>query len=145
MTRLLVALALLLAASGAGATPEKDAAMARIGDAVNEGRMAEAYRLSLPYAEAGDRDMQLTVASFLESGQDIGVALSQDARDALERQWLGRAALQLQPDAMKRLVQAFARGELGLVRSEVASTCWSDARASRVAPSACMAYLPATK
>ena len=141
MTRLIVVLVLLLAACSVGATSERDAAMAEIGNAVNEGRMADAYRLSLPYAQAGDRDMELTVALFLESGQDIGVKLSAGERDALERKWLVKAALQQQPDAMNRLAQALAKGELGLAKNEAAAKCWSDARASRVAPATCMAYL----
>ena len=110
-----------VAASAAGDDKRRGA------EAANSGHPAEAYRLWLPLAQSGDREVQESVALLLASGQDIGVKLSQSERDSLTLAWVTRSARNGQPSAMKWLAGAFEHGWMGLTKNDSASRCWAGA------------------
>jgi len=106
-------------------------------EAVNSGRYAEAYRLWLPLAEKGDREVQESLALLLSSNEDIGVKFSQLERNNLTLKWLMESAHNGQPSAMKWLADVFKNGWLGVPKDEVESVCWASAGSGISSPLNC--------
>jgi len=106
-------------------------------EAANSGRYAEAYRLWLPLAENGDREVQESLALLLSSGNDIGMKLSTPERDALVLKWLTKSAQNGQPSAMKWLADAFRHGWLGVPKNDAVSACWAKASGGAANASDC--------
>ena len=141
MNRLiLIALTTLFFTTCAAADPKTLGA-----DAANSGHFAEAYRLWLPLAENGDREVQEAVALLLNSNEDVGLSLSSAERDALTLEWLGRSASNGQSSAMKWLSDAYKNGWLGLPRNGAAEACWMQASNGVVASSDCKRLFPLPK
>jgi hypothetical protein len=61
-------------------------------DALNSGHYAEAYRLWLPLAEQGDRELQEGVALLLLGDEDVGMRFTRSERDRLTLKWLVKSA-----------------------------------------------------
>jgi len=130
----LVTLLCFLASSSAAQSAKQLGA-----NAANSGHYAEAYRLWLPLAEGGDREVQEGVALLLAGNGDLGVKFSAPERDAQTLKWLVKAARNGQPTAMRWLADSFKSGWYGLTANSGAAQCWRNAAESDAAtrPSEC--------
>lgn len=124
----LVTLLCFLISSGAAESTKQLGA-----DAANSGRYAEAYRLWLPLAEGGDREVQEGVALLLAGNGDLGVRFSASEREAQTLKWIVKSARNGQPDAMRWLADSFKSGWYGLRASQAAAQCWRSAAESDAA------------
>lgn len=142
MSKLITLIALVICFASACAAEDNKALGS---DAANSGRYAAAYRLWLPLAEKGDREVQEAVALLLISEQDVGVDFSQTEREGLALKWLGKAALNGQPSAMTTLAKMYEYGWHDLPKNNTASACWFKASKASVKASDCAQFLPVGK
>lgn len=106
--------------------------------AIEEGDFEKAYKLSLPYAKAGNADAQFTVGLILGWGHGHEIKNpSEKQREEKAFTWYEKAASNGHEEATQIMADTYKNGWYGQEQDMKLSGCWSDVLKHKKKPMEC--------